>query len=199
MAQFLQLLKSSPRVALAAALVFASSVSHADPLNTVIAPQLGAIAMNETRQSSANSNTQIDGYRYTFRIDFMSLANNVSINATAATGGNYRDYGLQFRIFDLLQLGHQSASGVYYGAGLGFAYSPGYTIEDIDDKASFLDVIATAFLRFQWDTTASWGIFTELAYEGVVQRVLNTEPRIKNEGTSHRFAISVGVPFEVDL
>jgi hypothetical protein len=199
MAQFLQLLKSAPQLAVAATLAFAASASHADPLNTVIAPQLGAIAMNETRQSSPNSTTTIDGYRYSFRIDFMSLSNNVSINATAATGGKYNDYGLQFRIFDLLQLGQQSSSGVYYGAGLGFAYSPGYEIADITDKASFLDVIATAFLRFQWDTSSSWGIFTELAYEGAIQRILNTEPRIKNEGTSHRFAMSVGLPFEVDL
>jgi hypothetical protein len=184
---------------MSATLALASAAIHADPLNTVIAPQLGAIAMNETRQSSANSTTKIEGYRYSFRIDFMSLSNNVSINTTAATGANYNDFGLQMRVFDLLQMGHQSSSGVYYGAGLGFAYSPGYNIEDIDDKASFLDIIATAFLRFQWDTTSSWGIFTELAYEGVAQRILNTDPLIKNEGATHRFAVNVGFPFEVDL
>ncbi len=199
MAQFLRLLKSTPHLAVSVTLAFASTASHSEPLNTVIAPQLGAIAMNETRQSSPNSTTKIDGYRYSFRIDFMSLSNNVSINATAATGGNYNDYGLQFRIFDLLQLGQRSSSGVYYGAGLGFAYSPGYTTEEIDDNVSFLDVIATAFLRFQWDTISSWGIFTEFAYEGVTHRILNTNPRIQNEGATHRFVVSVGLPFEVDL
>jgi len=191
MAQFLRL----PKILIAALL---STSAYADALDTVIAPQVGAIYIDESRISSENSTTSVEGYRYTFRVDFMSLSSNISVNLVAGIGGRYNDYGAQFRIFDLFQMGQAGSSGLYYGIGAGYSYSPGYIIKEIE-KTAFYDVVATAFLRFQWDTESAWGIFTELAYENVIQRSLAVKPAVYDKVSTNRYVLNMGVPFEVDL
>lgn len=176
-----------------------SSSAFAEPLDTVIAPQIGAIYIDESRKSSANSTTSVEGYRYTFRVDFMSLSDNLSLNLVAGIGGRYNDYGGQLRLFDLLQMGTGSASGLYYGVGVGYSYSPGYVIKEIPEKTAFYDAVVTAFLRFQWDTESNWGIFTEFAYENVIQRSLAVQPTVYDKGSTNRYVFNMGIPFEVDL
>jgi len=200
MARFLRHLNPSLKLLAGAVTALASlTAAGAEALDTVIAPQFGTIYLNETRRSSSNTTTSIRGYRYAIRVDFMSLSNHVSFNVVSALGGRYSDYGIQVRIFDLLQMGRQSSSGIYYGAGAGFSYSPGYIIDEIETRTPFIDTVLTAFLRFQWDTTAAWGLFSEVAYEGVLNRHLQTDPALESPGSTHRFVVGVGVPFEVDL
>jgi hypothetical protein len=198
MARFHRHLKTFGFAAIGCAGVLPSPSSHAEPLDTVIAPQLGVSFLNEDRRSSGNSYTKVNGYRYSLRADCASLSSNVSVNATAGFGGSYTDYGLQFRLFDLLQTGSQSASGLYYGAGFGFTYSPGFKLTDVH-KTPFFDLLVTAFLRFQWDSSNTWGLFTEVAYEGVIKRTFNSTPALEDRSATHRFFAGLGVPFEVDL
>ena len=199
MATFLRHLKAPTLSAFAFICANGASVAHSGTLNAAIAPQVGTMYLNETRKSSPTTSTLVHGYRYSVRVDFMSLSNNVSMNLTSGFGADYNDFGLQIRLYDLLQLGRTSASGLYYGAGVGASYSPGFKVDPALKSVSFIDGIATAYLRLQWDTTAGFGFFTEVAYEAALSRYLNTTPSVQNTGTNSRFVFNFGVPIGVDF
>jgi|GEM_PF-3558631 len=183
--------------ALTSTLLSLTPSSFADTLQSVIAPHVGAIYINETRQSSAGTEAQTKGYRYTFRTDFMSIPDHVSINLTAGIGANYLDMGAQFRLFDYATLRDLGSTGVIYGIGAGFNYSKGYSPDVVADRIPFVDLLATAFLRFQFDSQNAWGMFFETAYEGVIQRsFIKKGSTIEDLASTHRFIFAVGIPFE---
>ncbi|MEO5667890.1 MAG: hypothetical protein ABIR96_07525 [Bdellovibrionota bacterium] len=201
MARFLRHLNVFVTTALVIVLSSFSYCVCAEPLNNLIAPQIGIIRMNETRISSANTSSQVTDLRYTLRVDFMNIESHLSVNLSAATGGGYSDYGLQARIFDTAKLIDDSATLIFYGLGGGFSYSPGFHVEGVTKAQPFVDTLFSAFARIQWDTGSQWGIFTEFSYEGIIKRAVNGDGATKAgiRGISNRYAMIVGIPFEVDL
>lgn len=190
-------MKLSPRLIFTASCVLCVFTQNtlAAPLESIIAPHFGAIYVNETRQSSTDTEAETKGYRYTLRTDFMSLPNHVSINLMGATGANYWDVGAQFRLFDYATLRDLGSSGVIYGIGAGFAYSTGYSEDVVTSSSAFTDLIVTAYARFQFDTQKEWGLFFETAYEAIILRSFS-ESDTPDKASSHRFLLAVGIPFE---
>jgi hypothetical protein len=183
--------------------LFAPSSFANNKLDSVIAPHIGTIRVNETRINSATTEAETLGYRYTLRADFMSLSNHVSINLLSAIGANYWDIGAQLRVFDMATLRSLGSSGVLYGVGAGLSYSPGYKPDPlIAETAPFTETMLTAFMRFQWDTRSRWGVFMELAYEGSPSRTLfikndqGERESFVDSKLSHRLVLSLGIPFE---
>lgn len=170
--------------------------SHSNSLETVIAPQIGATFVNETRSSSAEKNHLSRGLRYNARFDFMNIPDHVSVNMTSAYGLNFLDLGAQFRVYDYTQKRGSSVFDIFYGIGAGLNVSPGYRAEIAAQKTPFADFLLSPYFRLHLDTQNQWGIFIEGAYELILQRVFLRKGIAADLGLSHRFVFMVGIPFE---
>ncbi len=178
------------------AFVFLSSVIsskslHADPLNNFIAPAIGGGFYNETKDSSRINETLVRGVRYRLSADFVSLHNNVSVYPFVDFG-TYINFGAQLRVFGHSISESRGGSGLIYGLGAGYSYSPG-----IEPRVAFAELCITAFFRVLLDTEKEWGFFIEGSYEAALNRDFK-DFDAPDKGTDHRFFLALGIPISTN-
>lgn len=176
------------RYFLAIAFCALSLSTHADPLESYIAPNFGGYFINETRISSPTQQSTVEGFRYTFGADFAALRHNVSAHLNFGFG-SYIDFAGQFRIFDHSLIPGEGGGTFMYGIGHGISYSPGI----VQDQA-FVDLSVILFVRALFDTEKDWGLYLETNYEVAYYRQLMNSAE-EDRNVTHRFQMALGIPF----
>jgi hypothetical protein len=138
-----------------------------------------------------------DGSRIRYNAEFGRISKVVQLDAFMGTGGGYKDYGFNLKLFNYWQLfgGRMGSTGIMAGAGLGASYIP-----DLDEtttiKEKYWDLLVTPYLKALYDTGLGFGAALDLAYELIPLRSTASGKPVRDTSLKTRFIVGLGVVFD---